>query len=553
MSTWRALFASRGTRRILTPMEEPAHDNAAVTRRAGVVAVGTLSSRLLGAVRDAVIAASFAVGATDVFFVAWTIPNTLRRILGEGAASAAFIPVFSDLRAKVGPEAARAYVAKFAGTMIVILAAVSTLGVVTAPLWAALYGAGYRDDPTQFQTLVMLTQWVFPYIMVAGLSALAMGTLNAMGRFAVPAFAPAMLNLSLIAAPVLFVPVALSMGLPAIAGLAIGALVGGALQLLVQLPALGRVDMRPAPRISFGDANVRRSLSLMAPLLLGTGVHQINILLSRLFASFLPEGSQSFLYYGQRIVEVPQGMFAIAIASAALPSLAALRSRQQHAEAAETFRYSLRLSLFVAIPATVAIAILATPIVSVLFGRGAFVGEQVTQTARCLVWMAAGVWAVAAIHPVVRMYHAYGDTRTPVLCSAINLACFVACSVAFMGSHGHVAIAAASTLAAFIQLLALLLGLSRRIGPPQLGEVVSSASRHVLAAAVMGGALWVVSPLFSWERGGNDPVNIGGLLLLVVLGAGVYAGAARLLRVEELQSLLASLKRRTKRTNATTP
>jgi len=532
-------------------MEEPTHDNAAVTRRAGVVAVGTLSSRLLGAVRDAVIAASFAVGATDVFFVAWTIPNTLRRILGEGAASAAFIPVFSDLKAKQGTEAARDYVARFLGTMIVILTAVSALGVATAPLWAALYGAGYRDDEAQFASLVTLTQLVFPYITLAGLSALAMGTLNAMGRFAVPAFAPAMLNLSLIAAPVLFVPVALSMGLSAIAGLAIGALVGGALQLLVQLPALGRVNMRPAPRIDFRDPAVRRSLSLMAPLLLGTGVHQVNILLSRLFASFLPQGSQSFLYYGQRIVEIPQGMFAVAIASAALPSLAALRSNEQHAEAADTFRYSLRLSLFIAVPATVAIAVLATPIVSVLFGRGAFGAHHVEQTGRCLVWLAAGVWAVAAIHPVVRMYHAYGDTRTPVLCSALNLACFVTCSLAFMGAHGHVAIAAASTVAAIAQLCALLLGLSRRIGPPQLGAVASSTAKHAAAAAVMGVALWAAAPMFPWERGGNDPGTIAGLLLLVVLGAAVYAGAAFALRIDELQSLLSSIKRR--RATSSTP
>lgn len=518
-----------------------------VTRRAGIVVLGTLGSRLLGAARDAVIAASFALGATDAFFVAWTIPNTLRRLLGEGAVSAAFIPVFTEIKEKSGEDAARDYTARFGGALATILVLVSALGVLTAPLWASLYGAGYRDDPETFGDLVLLTRLLFPYIFFAGLAALGMGALNAMGRFAVPAFAPALLNVALIAAPWLLVPVAMAAGQPAIVGLALGALLGGALQVLAQLPALRRVGMRPRLRPDFKDPQVRRSLALMAPLVLGTGVHQLNILLSRLLASFLPMGSQSFLYYGQRVVEIPQGMFAVAIASAALPSLAAQRSRGDQAGALSTFRYSLRLTLFVALPASAAIAALAEPIVGVLFGRGAFGPEHAQQTAACLVWLAAGVWAVAAIHPVVRMYHACGDTRTPVWASAVNLAVFLGVSLLGMGTHGHVAIAMGTSAAAAAQLLLLVLGLRRRVGPVGWGEVAASAARCALAGAGMGAVVGFGAGLFDWRGAGTRPLAFGALAVLVVAGASVYAAASQLLGSPEFRSLVASLRRRRRR------
>lgn len=520
-----------------------------LTRRAGLVAAGTLSSRLLGAVRDAVIAASFSIASTDAFFVAWTVPNTLRRLLGEGAVSAAFIPVFAEIDERKGRTDARRYFADFLGAIGIVLVATGTVGMLTARLWATLYAAGYRDSPAKFETTVELLTLCFPYIVFAGIAALLTGVLNALGRFLVPAFAPALLNITLIAAPFLFVPLAVSVGRPPITGLAIAALVGGALQVLAQLPSLRRVGMATRPRLGFDSAAVRRSFALMLPLLLGTGVHQINILLSRLFASFLPGGAQSYLYYGQRLVEIPQGMFAVAIASAALPSLARLRNQGAHEEALSTLRFSLRLSLFIALPASAALATLALPVTTVLFGRGAFTPGDAVQTARSLVWLALGVWAVAAAQPVVRMYYAYNDTRTPVLCSAANLMCFAAGSLIYMPSYGHVAIAGASSAGAMAQLVLLVVLLRKRVGKLSLGEVAVTVLKAGAASAVMAWVIRDIATLGDWTRGGNDPTNAGALALSVAFGLAVYAAASYLLKADELQVIAGSLVRRANKAN----
>jgi putative peptidoglycan lipid II flippase len=516
----------------------------AITRSASVVAGGTLASRLLGAVRDAVIAASFPVGATDAFFVAWTIPNTLRQILGEGAVSAAFIPVFSAVDEREGREAARLYYARYAGTMFLLLALVSTLGVLTAPVWATLYAGGYRIDPSKFGVTVQLTALVFPYILFAGFAALQGGVLNALGRFLNASLSPALLNVAMIAAPWLFVPLALWLGLPPIGGLALAALAGGALQVAAQTASVRQAGMWSRPRLGLRDPAVRESLLRIAPLLLGTGIYQINILLSRHFASLLAPGSQSFLYYGQRLIEIPQGMLALAVASAALPSLSRLSQRGEHEQAKAALRHSLRLSLFLAVPASVALAALALPTVSVLFGRGAFGPIHASETARSLVWMAAGVWSVAAVQTVTRMFYAYGDTRTPVLCSALNLASFFGLCVALMGSLGHAAIALANSFASMLQLALLLVLLARRMGPLGLREVLGAAVRFALASAVMALVVSDLASLGDWKRGGNDPRNLGLYALTAAFGLAVYAGASYLLGSPELQQIASSLRRR---------
>ena len=405
--------------------EAASADHLSITRSAGVVAIGTLASRVLGAVRDLVLAASFPTGLTDAFIVAWTIPNTLRQLLGEGAVSAAFVPVFSEIDEKQGRDAARTYYARFAGTMALVLASVSAIGVLTAPWWATAYAAGYRVDAAKFQTTQHLTAIVFPYILFAGLAALQAGVLNALGRFLNASISPALLNVCMIIAPVSFVPLAKALHMEPIAGFALAALAGGVAQIVAQTWSVRQAGMWARPSLGFSDPDVRRSLARMTPLLLGTGVYQINILLSRLFASAAGPSSQSYLYYGQRLVEIPQGVLALAVASAALPSLARLAQHGVHEPVKQALRHSVRLSLFLALPASALLAALALPAVTVLFQRGAFTLFDAEQTARSLRWMAAGVWAVASVQSMTRMFYAYGDTRTPVLCSALNLACFV--------------------------------------------------------------------------------------------------------------------------------
>jgi putative peptidoglycan lipid II flippase len=509
----------------------------AVTRSAGVVALGTFLSRALGAVRDAVVAAYFPISLTDAFYVAQTIPNSLRQILGEGAVSAAFIPVFAELDERRGRAAAALYYARFSATFFLLLLCVSLLGVLTAPAWATLYAGGYRALPGKFETTVELTRIMFPYILFAGLAALQAGVLNAVGRFFNASLSPALLNVAMISAPWLFVPAAQLLGLQPIASLALATLAGGVLQVIAQTASVRRAGIGLRPRFALSDPDVRRSLARLLPLLFGTGVYQVNILLSRLLASWLPNGAQSALYYGQRLIEIPQGMLALAVASAALPGLARLTQRGDLEQAKAALRHSLQLSLFVAVPASVALAALAVPTVTVVLGRGAFGPDQIHATARSLVWMAAGVWAVACAQGATRMFYALGDTRTPVLCSALNLVCFLLLSITLMDSLGHSAIALANSGAAIAQLSCLLWLLRRKVGPLGLLQLAKSLLRCCAASAVMAFVASDVAALGDWRRGGNAPDNWLVFAAACALGVAVYAAASYLLRSRELEQI----------------
>jgi putative peptidoglycan lipid II flippase len=522
-------------------------ENASLARSAGIVAAGTLVSRVLGAARDAVFAACFSVAETDAFFVAFTIPNALRGLLADGAVSSAFIPTYTEVRAKEGDEPARAFYAKLSGAMLALLAIVSIVGVLAAPALVTMYAGGYADDPALFASTVTLTRIVFPYIFFMGAAALGTGLLNAHRRFAVPAIAPALLNVALIAAPFVLVGPSIALGLPPIASLSIAAIVGGVLQMVAQWPALARLGASSRPRIDLADARVRRALALLGPLAIGLGIYQVNVMLSRLFTSYLPSGSQSYLYYGQRLVEIPQGMFALAIASAALPTLAELHSRGKTDELVRTFGFAMRSSLFVGVPATVALVALARPIVSVLFHRGAFDVHDAAETARSLAWQGAGVWAIACVRVVVPMFYARGDTRTPLAGSATNLVAFVALALVLRGPMSHAGIAVAISAAGVAQLVVLLVLLRRKLGRLGFTNIAISGARITAAATAMGITGAFVATLGAWERGGNEPRNVAVLAAALASSAVAYATVLALLRAPELADLVAAIRRRVRR------
>lgn len=527
---------------MLPSMGQESRERGRIARRAGLVAAGTLSSRILGMVRDAVIAGTFSVVATDAFWLAFTIPNALRLLLGEGAVSGAFVPVLTDVREKRGPAAAVRFYRRLSGVMFVILLAVSALGVVAAPALVRLYASGFRADPELFETTVLLTRTVFPYIALMGAAALLTGALHAQKRFLAPAFAPLWLNVALIAAALGLPSLVERWGMPAVFALAVGALAGGLLQWLVQVPAYRRAGFALLP--AFGrDPDVRRAMLLLTPLLLALGVYQLNVIASRQLASYLPRGSISWLFYGQRLVEIPQGMFALAIGSAALPTLAELKSRGELDEAKRVFRYGLRLSLFVAIPASVALAVLAQPAVAAVFGRGRFDAHSIAETTRSLRWLAAGVWAVASVRTVIPMFHALGDTRTPVWASALNLVTFFSLGLALMGPMQHAGLALAISAAAAVQLAGLLLLLRRKVGALGLRSVATSALRALAAAAVMGLALGALVASRDFAAGGTA-LNTGLFLGAVAGGAAVYLAMARLVGSPEVGELHRALRRR---------
>ena len=519
-------------------------DTRTLLKRAGLVASGTLASRVLGAVRDAVIAATFTLGATDVFWMAFTIPNALRVILGEGAVGGAFIPVFTEVVEREGLDRAKTFYAKLTGAMLAILAAVSALGVAFAPPIVLAYASGFHRTPGLFEETVLLTRIVFPYIFFMGVAALMTGALNARKHFAAPAFAPTLLNVAMIASPWVFAPLAAKLGLPLSAALALAAMVGGVLQVAVQLPAMRAEGLLLRPTWDLGDVYVRKAFGLLVPLLLGLGVYQLNVALSRQFTSFLPHGAMSYLYYGQRLVEIPQGMFALAVASAALPSISETIARGETEDAKRIFRDSLKLTLLVAIPSSIALMALAEPCVAVLFGRGLFDAHAIAQTGRSLFYQSAGIWAVASVRTVVPMFYGMNDTRTPVVASAVNLLVFGGSAFALLGPMSHAGIAAAISLASIAQLTALLVLLRKKAGRLGFSDVAKGAFRVFLASVVMGVVRSAVASVGRWHEGGNSLRNVGVLAAAGLGGILAFVAAGKALRMPELEILLAALKRR---------
>lgn len=520
---------------------EPDEGRGTMARRAGIVAIGTLASRILGAVRDAVMAAVFPTGATDAFVVAFTIPNALRVLLGEGAANGAFIPVLSEVKAKEGEARARTLYANLAGAMCIVLVIVSIAGVALAPWLVPLYASGLEGE--RERETIELTRIVFPYIFFMGLAALAGGALTAAHRFVATAFAPALLNVALIVAAFALVPVASEWGFSPIAALAIGALLGGLLQLVAQMPSVSRAGFTNVPRFDLRDPYVKKAFGLLVPLLVALGVYQLNVMLARQFASYLPEGAQSYLYYSQRIVEIPQGMFALAVSTAALPTLSRLWAEQKKHEILETFRRGLGLNLFVSVPSSAVLFVLAEPLCAVFFGRGEFGSTEIAATADALRYQALGIWAVASVRACVPMFYAMNDTRTPIGASAANLVVFGGVAFALLWPLAHSGIALALSAASIAQLGALLVLLRRRVGRIGFSAISKSSLRIAIATVPPALACAAILPLGEWSEG-STLVNVALFAGASLAAVALYFVAAKLVRAPELDEVIAALRRR---------
>jgi len=504
--------------------------------RAGVVGAGTLASRLLGLARDMALAAVFRRDETDAFFVAFTIPNALRQLLGEGAISSAVVPLLSAKIASDGDAEARRFFAKVRGLSLLALSAATALGMIFARPLTELFAGGYEG--AQLERCVHMTRIVFPYIFLVGTAALGMAALHAKRRFAVAAFAPALLNVAfLITAFTLPAPLAAA-GIDRADAIAYGALLGGVLQVAAQWPALRAIGFAPFPRLDLADPSVREVFRRIAPMTFGIGVYYIDLVVSRRFLSELGEGAQSYFTWAMRVCDFPQGIFVMALSTAALPSLSALAARGERDELAATFAHGLRLAMFVAVPATVLVATLPGPLVAALFQRGEFDATAVRETALALAWQGSAIWTVAGVRQIVPVFHALGDTRTPVIVSAIDLAAFIVLAVVLRGAFGHVAISVAVAGSSFVQAALLLAALRVRLGALPSGAIAGSLARTLAASlAAAAGAAALARALASSPRA---VPGVAGAVAFVVL----FAGAAAVLRSPELAEVTAGVRRR---------
>jgi putative peptidoglycan lipid II flippase len=456
-------------------------------RALAAVSSMTLLSRILGFVRDTVVARLFGAGlATDAFFVAFKIPNLLRRLFAEGAFSQAFVPTLAEYKNRHGPEATRDLIDNVTGLLTVILFFVTLLGVIAAPLIVYASAYGFIDEPAKFALTVKLLRITFPYILFISLVSLAGGILNTWSRFSVPAFTPVLLNVSLIAFALLGAPYFD----PPITALAWGVFCGGVLQLAFQLPHLAKLKLLPRPRFNFKHAGVWRILKLMGPAVFGVSIAQISLLINTFFASFLVTGAVSWLYYADRLMEFPAGLLGAALGTILLPSLAKHYTDNSPEQYSQLLDWGLRLTFLLTLPAAVALALLGVPLVATLFHYGRFSELDVQMTRSALLAYSVGLSGLILVKVLAPGFYARQNIKTPVKIALVTLLATQLLNLALIAPLKHAGLALSIGLGACLNAGLLYRGLrSRGIYMPQPGWRVF-LMKIALALYVMAIALW---------------------------------------------------------------
>lgn len=479
----------------------------------------TLLSRILGFARDAIIARAFGAGAmTDAFFVAFKLPNLLRRLFAEGAFSQAFVPVLAEYKNRRGEEATRVLVSRVATVLFLALAVVALLGVIGAPLIVLVSAPGFAVTPDKFQLTVDLTRVVFPYILFISLTALAAGILNTYSRFMLPAFTPVLLNVAMILAATVAAPYFD----PPVLALGWGAFLGGVLQLGLQFTALVRLGLLPRWDWNPNDEGVRRILKLMAPAALGVSIAQISLLINTLFASFLTTGSVSWLYYADRLMEFPTGMLGVALGTILLPLLAKHHADDDPGEYSKLLDWGLRMTLVLAAPAAVGLGVLAVPLIATLFHYGEFTPRDVEMTRQALVAYSVGLLGLILVKVLAPGFYARQDIRTPVKIAIFTLLATQTMNLIFIWPLQHAGLALAIGLGACLN-AAILFHKLRGQGIYRLQPGWRTfLTRLVMALLAMGLFLWfAMGGEARWleYRAAERVLHLTGL---VTGGAGLY-------------------------------
>ena len=479
----------------------------------------TLLSRTLGFIRDFVIARIFGAGAlTDAFFVAFKLPNLLRRLFAEGAFSQAFVPILGEYKNKRTPEDTRQLIDNVASLLFLITLVVTVIGIVAAPALVYISAPGFAGDAEKFALTVKLTRITFPYILFMSMVALSGGILNSWNRFSIPAFTPVLLNLTFIAMALFAAP---HVAEPVMV-LGWAVFVGGALQLAFQIPSLKKIGMLPRPAFNWRDSGVRRILKLMAPAVLGVSVAQISLLINTVFASFLDNGSVSWLYYADRLMEFPSGMLGAALGTILLPSLAKYHAGGKFDDYSKLLDWGLRLTMMLAAPAALALAIIAVPLIATLFHHGAFTVVDVMKTREALVAYSVGLLGLILVKVLAPGFYARQNMRTPVKIAIATLCVTQLLNLLLIGWLKHAGLALSIGLAACMNAGLLFRGLRRHgIYTPQPGWPKFYA-KLALAMLTMGATLWFAAgDAESWLQGSLGQ-RLLRLAVVVALGAGAY-------------------------------
>jgi putative peptidoglycan lipid II flippase len=521
-----------------------------LARSAGLIGIATMTSRVLGVAREVVLAALFGAGAgveMDAFNVAFRIPNLLRDLFAEGAMTAAFVPAFTRALAHEGRDAAWRLGNLVINALLVITGSLVILGIIFAWPITSLIAPRFAATPGKLELTTTLTRVMLPFLTTVAASVAMMGMLNSVRRFFIPALSPAMFNIATIACAFVLVPVMPRLGLPPILGIAIGTLVGGLGQALLQWPALRAEGFRYRPVIDFKDPALREVLRLMGPGTLGLAAVQINVFVNTYLATGQPQGAVSWLSYAFRLMYLPIGLFGISIATAALPEISRHAADDDILAVRETISRALRMMLMLNVPATIGLMVLAHPIVALLLQRGRFTTYDTAATAAALVCYAPGLLAYSAVKIVSPTFYSLRDSRTPVLVSVASVLANLGINLLLVRQFGFRGLAAGTALAAMFNAGALLWLLRRRIAGIEETRIAVTFTKILVASLVMGVVAHTTVTWLAVALPGAS-TSIRAVHVFAGIGSGVAAllAASRALRIEEFDQALAVVLRRPK-------
>lgn len=525
---------------------------AKITKAAGMMSFATFISRILGYIKDMILAKFFgATASADTFFVAFRIPNLLRELFAEGSMSSAFIPVLTEYQTKSGKEEANRLVRSLFIFIFIFVGIICVLGIIFSPAIVSLIAPGFLKDPEKFSNTVLLTRIMFPFLLFISLAALTMGALNTRGVFFIPALAPAFLNIVTIISVV-----ALSMQFTnPIVSVAIGITAGGLVQFLIQVPSFfkqGYTLRRQnselnsslmTPHSSLWHPGIKKIGLLIIPSTAGLAVAQINIFISTILASYLPEGSITYLYYSMRLIQFPIGIFGVAMGMAVLPALSEHAVNGRIDMLKEDFSFALRLLFFITVPAMVGLISLSEPIVSTLFQRGEFKYSNTIGTSNALIFYSFGIWAIVGVRTVTSAFYSMQDTKTPVKIAALAMILNIVMSITLMGTMKHSGLAFANSIASSFNFLMLFYFLRKKIGSIGTKKIFSSFIKTLFASLLMGFTGWIITRNPLWSESGGDIKKVLYLSIGLLSCIFIYFLVSYFLKSEEMGYIIKKIKK----------
>lgn len=506
--------------------------NLWVARYTGIVMIATLVCRILGLGREMVISNQFGAGIeTDAFFIAFMIPNLLRSFIGEGALNTAFIPIFSECLTNQDKKKADAFASNVLNILIIILVIIIIIGIWGAPWIIKIVAGGFKQDPEKYLLTVRLTRIMFPYIAFAAIAALFMGILNSYKQFFIPALAPAMLNIGIIWFAFLY---GTKLG---IYSLTIGVLIGGLAQVLIHIPSLWKGGFQYQLVLNFHNQKVKELFQILIPAIIALAIDKINFVVDRIIASYLAHGSISALYYANRLMQFPLGIFGIALSIAILPTLSEYVAKKQIGKMKESFSFGIKLLSLFTLPSTVALLVLSYPVVRLFYEHGLFNPQDTDLTKVALVCYTIGLYALALLRLVISTFYALKDTKTPMKIGFLVVIFNIILDLILVRYLGHAGIALATSLAAIVHLIMLSIALQKKIKGLFTKELFTFFWKTGLACLLMGLFCWGVSQYFDFKFNMSLKIyQLNQVLISGIIGLMVYYFSGIMMGIPEFRN-----------------